>query len=67
MKRRVLAGRMYRSAMSTLPTMCRKKLTEKTSWYRKRKRVEDEETEGCRIEESSGWKGREEKKANLSE
>ena len=35
--------------------------------YRKRKRVEDEETEGCRIEESSGWKGREEKKANLSE
>ena len=59
MKRRVLTGRMYRSAKSTLPTRCRKKLTEKTSWYRKRKRMEDEEEdpEGCSTEESrSGGK-----------
>ena len=28
---------MYRSAASTLVSRCRKKLTEKTNWYRKRK------------------------------
>ena len=42
-RRREEEGRIYRSARSTLPIRCRKKLLEKTSWYKqKRKREEDE-------------------------
>ena len=43
-KRKEEEGRFYRSAKSTLNQRCRKKLLEKTSWYKKkRKREEDDD------------------------
>ena len=43
MKRREDEGAIYRSAQSTLVQRCRKKLMEKTTWYKKRKRGEQED------------------------
>ena len=41
--RREKERKFYRNAKSKLPTRCRKKDTEKTSWYKKRRREEDQE------------------------
>ena len=45
-KRREEEGRFYRSARSTLTTRCRKKLLEKTSWYKKKRKREEEDQDG---------------------
>ena len=37
---------MYRSARSTLYTRCKKKLLEKTSWYKKKRKRDDMEELG---------------------
>ena len=67
MKRRVLTGRMYRSAKSTLPTRCRKKLTKKhhgtgreREWKMRKKIQKDGVRKRAGVEE----KGREKKKAS---
>ena len=41
MERRELEGRMYRNGRSTLAGRCKKKLTAKTNWYKKRRVEED--------------------------
>ena len=66
MKRREEEGRIYRSARSTLPMRCRKKLLEKTSWYKqKRKREEDEEDEIGEKKRRKKLGGATEKKKNV--
>ena len=58
MKRREEEGRIYRSARSTLSIRCRKKLLEKTSWYKAKRKREDEEM-GERKKRKKLWKGKE--------
>ena len=38
-------GEIYKNARSTLPKTCRKKLLEKTNWYKKRKRDTEDDGE----------------------
>ena len=45
MGRRQKEGKMYRSARSTLVSRCKRKLTAKTTWYKKKKGMEDENEE----------------------
>ena len=45
MGRRQKEGKMYRSARSTLVSRCKRKLTAKTTWYKKKKGMENEEEE----------------------
>ena len=42
MKRREEEGSIYRSASSTMSQRCRKKVLEKTSWYKGKRKREDE-------------------------
>ena len=45
---RQFGGDFYRSARSTLAGRCKKKLMEKTSWYKRRRKSEPEEKDQVR-------------------
>ena len=52
--RREGEGNFYRPARSTLSQRCKKKLLEKTSWYKKKRKREDNESEEMEPNKRSG-------------